>query len=446
VRALYLNQFYAPDIAATAQVLSALCQDLAAAGHDISVLCSDARYRTPHHGRTPSELPSTTAAADVEIRAGVRVHRVPLRRPATGPASPLRRLGQRLRLEAEFSLAALQTLRTLLRQEAPDVVVAMSTPPTLLALALWAARPLRIPVVYWVQDVYPEVLTAAGMLQPQRRLDRVALRLLSEVAQRLYRQTAAAIVLDSAMRERLLLAGFPAERLHILEHAADSQTIKPVPPQANRLRALLRLDPDAFVVCYAGNLGRGHDFATLVSALPRLSEEPGLAAVQLLFIGEGEGRGQLVRAIPSSLAGRVHFLPPQEAALKNDLLSAGEVALVTLAAPFAGLMTPSKIYPLLAAGRPILYVGPAQGRVAELCDPQAKGGAVGERVDNGDAAGLIAALRRLVSDPARRRAMGVQARRLAETRFDQRDASRAHAALLHELVRSERRSRCAPSR
>lgn len=446
MRALFLNQFYAPDIAATAQVLTALCQDLATAGHSVTVLCSDARYRTPHRGRGLANDDAAAQLPACEVRAGVQVFRVPLTRPSTAPSSSLRRLALRLRYEADFSQAALRRLRQLLREQRPDIVVAMSTPPTLLGLALLAARPLGIPVVYWVQDVYPEVLVAAGLLQPQRPLDRAAMVFLTRLAQRLYRRTSAAIVLDAAMRERLADAGFPKDRLHIIEHAADSASIHAVPPQENRLRTLLGLRAEDFVVCYAGNLGRGHDFATLASALPRLASDPDLANVHLLFVGDGEGRRPLQAAIPSSLAQRVHSLPPQEAGLRNDLLSAGDVALVTLAAEFAGLMTPSKIYPLLAAGRPILYVGPPRGRVAELCDPATPGGAVGERVANGDAPGLIAALRRLVTDHPRRLAMAAQARALAETRHDQGQASAAHAALLAAIVAEQSRSRCAPSR
>jgi glycosyltransferase involved in cell wall biosynthesis len=136
--------------------------------------------------------------------------------------------------------------------------------------------------------------------------------------------------------------------------------------------------------------------------------------------------------VPTSLRSRVHFLPPQEAALLNDVLSAGDAALVTLGAQCAGLMTPSKIYPLLAAGRPILYVGPASGRVGQLCSTEP----IGERVDNGDAPALVAALLRLASDPVRCAALGRHARHLAETRFDRPLTSARHAQLLSSIVSS----------
>lgn len=448
MRALFLNQFYAPDIAATAQVLSALCQDLAARGHDIAVLSGSARYRQPHHGFAPSRDEAVPAQPSVEpeLRSGVRVHRITLpaapaaasaaaSESAVGRASSLAgKLARRMLHEARFSLAAYRRLRELVGQERPDVLVAMSTPPTLLLLALGVGLPRRIPVVYWVQDVYPELLWATGLLRREQPLHRLLIDGLKWASRRLYQYPTAAIVLDEAMRDRLAAAGFPPERLHVIDHAANSRALHAVPAEENRIRRLLGLQPQDFVVCYAGNLGRGHDFATLAAALPRLATDPSLRPVHLVFIGEGEGRALLQAAVPESLRSRVHFLPPQESALHGEVLCVGDVALVTLGADFAGLMTPSKIYPLLAASRPILYVGPAAGRVAELCTAGPDRQPVGERVANGDSEGLVAALRRLHEDPPRRQALAQQARRLAEDRFDQTLASARHESLLGRLI------------
>ncbi len=439
MRALFLNQFYAPDIAATAQVLSALCQGLAARGHDIGVLCSGLRYRQPHHGFAHSPASDGGSLAEKETLAGVRVHRVSL--PAAAPdasnrpaAAAWRRLADRAWREARFTFSAWLRLRRLVKEQQTEVLVAMSTPPTLLLLALAVGLPRRIPVVFWVQDVYPDLLSATGMLCLDRRLDRAAMAALRLAAAGLYRRTDAAVVLDEAMRDRLIAAGFPAHRLHVIDHAADSQAIAAVPAAENRIRRLLGLQPQDFVVCYAGNLGRGHDFSTVAGALPAISVDPLLQSVHFVFIGDGEGRAGLRSAVPAALSDRVHFLPPQEAALHRDVLSTGDVALVTLGAEFAGLMTPSKIYPLLAAARSILYVGPALGRVHDLCAGGPDRSPVGVAVENGDVDGFVAALRHLYTDVNSRQGMAQQARQLAEVRFDQRVATLRHEALLQRVI------------
>ena len=438
MRALFLNQFYAPDIAATAQVLGALCQGLAARGHDIGVLCSGLRYRQPHQGFARSPDSDRAPLASEETLASVRVYRVPL--PATAqdashkPPPAWRRLAGRAWREARFTVSAWRRLRRVVDDQQSEVLVAMSTPPTLLLLALGIGLPRRLPVVFWVQDVYPDLLSATGLLRRDRLLDRAVMAALRMAAAGLYRRTSAAVVLDEAMHDRLIAAGFPGDRLHVIDHAADSRAIAAVPAAENRIRRLLALQPQDFVVCYAGNLGRGHDFSTLAGAFPAIAADPSLQGIHFVFIGEGEGRAGLRAAVPPSLSARVHFLPPQEAALHPDVLSTGDVALVTLGSDFAGLMTPSKIYPLLAASRPILYVGPALGRVHDLCVGGPDQAPVGEAVANGDVDGLVAALHRLHTDAQARQRMAQQARQFAEVRFDQRVATTRHEELLRRVI------------
>lgn len=442
MRALFLNQFYHPDIAATAQVLRPLCEDLAAAGHHVTVVCSAAAYRRPHHGRDAASQPSVPAAQPQQI-AGVTVLRIPLPPPGAAArlvsalASPVAALATRLGREAQFTLATFRRLRAQIAADPPDVIVAMSTPPTLLPVALWAAADRHIPVVYWVQDVYPDLLPATGVLQPERAPDRLAMAALSALMPRLYRPTAAAVVLDDAMRDRLVAGGFPADRVHVIEHGTDCRTVHPIHPGENRIRKLLGLTSERdFVVCYSGNMGRGHDFDTVAQALSLLarSASPAAGRVHFLFIGDGQALPSLRAAVPSTLQGRVHFLPPQDATLLGDVLSAGDVGLITLRPACAGLMTPSKLYPLLAAARPILYVGPPSGRVASLCDSDP----IGQRIENGAAAALVDTVLRWADDPAGCAALGRTARALAESRFDRPLTSGRHAALLTRIATSTR--------
>src|SRR5262249_24271703 len=127
----------------------------------------------------------------------------------------------------------------------------------------------------------------------------------------LYRGVDGAVALDEAMAERLVAAGLKKERVQVVEHFAACHEITPQPPEQNRLRQALGLG-DAFVVGYAGNLGRGHDFETVAAALKFLGEPgmpPDAERLHFLFVGDGEKRAALVAAVPAPLAPRVHFLP-----------------------------------------------------------------------------------------------------------------------------------------
>ncbi len=436
MRILFLNQYYYPDIAATAQILADLCEDLAQAGHSVTVLCGSARYRLPHRGLLPEVADEKSAPLPkYERHRGVHIRRVLLPPPLPSASAKPARLWHRAVTEARFCLGVLRELRNAPQNEPPQAVVVLSSPPLLLFLGRLARAHLGVPLVYWVQDVYPELMFALNVLSRKNALGKLADALLTRLWQWMYRGVDAAIVLDEAMKETMIAAKLPKQRLHVIEHFADCQEITPQPPAQNRLRQSLGIG-DGLIVGYAGNLGRGHDFETVRAALQRLGQNdapPDAARLHFLFVGEGAKKAALFDAIPKALRHRVHFLPPQARSELRDVLTAGDIGLITLEKGLCGLMTPSKLYALLAAGRPIVYVGPPSGRVAELCDPSHPN-RIGESVRNGDAAGLCQAFLRLLRDEPYRHMLAERARRLAVDSYDRRVITAQHAKLLAQII------------
>ncbi len=452
MRVLLINQYYYPDIAATAQLCQDWAEDLVRLGHEVTVLAGTGRYRVAHRGERAEpqvRLPQR------ETHNGVAIVRVPVLDDKSGllgfmAKGPLGRLLVRGGGYASFFGGALRALFTI---ERPEIVVALSTPPMVAALGLGAQAALGAQFVYWVQDVYPELLIALGVLKPSSPVARG----LAALAALLYRRADRVIALDEAMADRLVAAGADPRRVRVIDHFADTQEITPLrtaasppaddaggprvggeeqkplgtaapPSEINPIRQRLGLG-EAFVVCYAGNHGRCHDFATLLAALRRQAAD-GDRSLHWLFIGDGEQRQYLRSSVPAELSGVVHFLPPQARAELRAVLTAGSVGLVTLKAELSGLIAPSKVYGLLAAGCPIVYVGPRRGRIPELLSAEP----VGVAVDNDDAAGLLAALRRLQADRPRRAAMAARARQVAVARYDRARITSAHAALLQEVA------------
>lgn len=433
MRVLLINQFYHPDIAATAQLCSAWAEDLARAGVEVTVLTGTGRYRVPHRGERPEEL---SPLPRTEAIRGVRVVRVQVPDlPPPGSASPslYERAGRLAMRGAGYGRFALGALAELVRLPRPDVVVALSTPPLIATLGLLAQRLRGARLVYWVQDLYPELLVAMGLLSSGSR----SVQALGALSRELYRRADRVIALDEAMAARVVAAGAEPERVRVIDHFADCRELSPLPPEQNPIRARLGLG-GAFVACYAGNHGRGHDFDTLIEAL-RLQatspEGPGEAPLHWLFVGDGEQKARLLAAVPRSIADRVHALPPQARSCLRDVLTAGDVGLVTLRDEMAGLMSPSKLYGLLAAGSPVVYVGPPEGRIPQLVAEEP----IGIALRCGDAAGLLRALRALARDPARHRAMAARARVLAESRYDRARITELHHELLREVAAEEAR-------
>lgn len=392
MRVLLLNQYYHPDVAPTAQLLADVGGALARRGHEVTALASARPYAGP--GFRPLR----------DRHEGVRILRVPA--TALGRGHHLGRL-------VDYGTFVGAVLAPLLAGPRPDVVVALSTPPLVAALGLLVKRLRGARFVYWVMDVYPELAVALGALDAGS----AAARALGALGQLLYAQADAVIALDDAMRDRLVAAGAAPERVTVIDNWADD-AVRPL-DGPNPLRRALALE-GRFVVSYSGNMGLGHDFDTLLGAMAHLRGED----VHWLFIGDGPRRGWLEAEVRRRGADAT-FLPYRPRDELPVSLSAADASIVSLGPNLAGLIAPSKLYGILAAGVPVLYVGPPAGRTSDVI----RRAGVGLAVDNGDVAGFARAIRTLKRDAAARAEMGRRGRRLLET-----ELLRAHALERHVAV------------
>lgn len=410
MKVLLLNQFFLPDLSASARIAADLAEDLAAAGHEVTAVASRGSYLGG--GRLPRR----------ERHRGVEIVRLPA--TSLGKGTLVRRALD----YGTFQAAAALALARLPRQ---DVVVALTTPP----LAGAAALPVRAlrgsRLVSWVQDLYPEVAVAMGVLAPGS----AAARAMAAVSRALLARSDRVVALGEAMRERCLAAGAAPERTVVLPNWADPAEIRPVPHAENPLRAELAAGAETLVL-YSGNMGRAHDLATPLAAARLLRDRPGMT---FLFVGDGARRGEVERAARELPNVRLSPYRPREALAAS--LSAGDLHLVTLAPELEGLVEPSKAYAAMAAGRPAVYVGPAGSEVARTLSVEGCGVAIA----NGDAAGLARALADLAGDPARRAEMGSRGRRATEERLGRAAATARFRALLEDLAPPSGAARLRPA-
>jgi glycosyltransferase involved in cell wall biosynthesis len=403
VRILLLNQYFWPDEAATAQLATDLCEDLVAGGAEVSVVSSAGAYVSqPGAPRPPLR----------ERWRGVDILRVPA--TSLGRASIPRRL---LDYASFYAGAAAQ----LVRAGRHDVVIVLTTPPLLASLGvlLRALRGERL--VCWVQDVYPEIGVAFGVF-PEHGLLTSALRL---AARTIYRRADAVVALGEVMAERLVAAGAPRERVHVIHNWADGRAITAVPRARNAFARELRLG-DRFVVGYSGNFGRGHDLDAILEAARRLR---GHRRLHWLFIGEGPRRDEVAAAIERDRL-NARLLPYQPRERLRASLSAPDVHLVTMRAGLEGLMVPSKLYGCLAAGRAVVFVGPERTEPAQILADER----CGVTVPPADPAALAAAVEDLARRPREAAAMGRRGRAVFERRFDRRLATEAWARVCRGVI------------
>jgi glycosyltransferase involved in cell wall biosynthesis len=234
------------------------------------------------------------------------------------------------------------------------------------------------------------------------------------VSRGVLRRADAVVTLGEEMRDRCVAAGASPERTHVIPNWADAATLCPVAHGGNPLRSALASGA-RFVAMYSGNMGRGHDVETLLEAARLLRDREGIAFV---FAGDGAKR-PIVEAAARELP-NVRLAPYQPRERLRESLSAADVHLVALSREVEGLAEPSKLYGIMAVGRPALYVGPPRAEVARTI--QRTG--CGRCVANGDALGLAAAIAQLAGDPTACNEMGERARRALELQYSRSVATR----------------------
>ena len=386
-RIVFVNRFFHPDHSATSQLLSDLAFHLSEQGWSVRVVTSRLRYEDP----------------SVQLDSGEWIGGVSVRRVWTSRLGRARLLHRAVDCMTFYVTATWRLWRETRRG---DVVVTKTDPPLFgwLAAVVCGLKGARL--VHWVQDVFPEIASAYGLRVAKGPLG-LCIRAMRNWA---YKRAAVCCVLGEGMAAHLRGEGIPAERLRCLPNWSDGRGVYPVELSNNRLVEDWGLG-DRFVVGYSGNLGRGHDAGTLLAAARNLSDRE---AVAFLLVGGGANRPWLESEADRSGLSNMVFQPYQAREKLAESLSAADVHLVSLRSDMEGLMFPSKLFGVLAAGRPVIFIGDTEGEIAELLQEYDCGLAVAE----GDSEALAEAIRELERSPERVAAMGRRARQLFEARFD----------------------------
>src|SRR6266550_4755510 len=390
MRVLLLNQYFPPDTAATAKIAVLVARALALAQYaSVQVLAGRPSYDPAERHR-----PYLWRR---DLQEDVVVERV--------GSTAFTRHRMAGRLANYLSYLVLAVPRALAINA--DVVLAMTDPPVAgIAGALIAAL-RRLPLVYNVRDLYPDMAVAAGLLRPGplaaawERLHQWALRRADRV-----------VVLGEDMRERIVAKGIRAERVVVVRDGAPIPTAVPGidHPVAWEVRGGFR-----FVVLHAGNLGFYGAWETLVRAAALLNGE----GAGFVFIGAGAAAAR-VQALATSANGRVRFLPFRPASEVPYVLAAGDLHVVTVRRGLEGVVVPSKLYGILAAGRPVLAVAPEASDVARIVHRYG----CGFVADPDRPESVAQAVREAMASPGDLAAMGARARAAARDFEQQAELNR----------------------
>ena len=373
---LLLNQYYPPDTSATAKMAAQVAEKLAER-HQVTVVAGRPSYE-------PDEF-YPFAFLRRDIRDNLTVERV------ASTAYPRHQM--RRRVSNYLSYLALAVPRALAIH--PDIVLAMTDPPVAGIAGAFIARMADRPFVYNIRDLYPDMAIGGDIVQPNRWVDRW-----EKMHRRALHQAARVIVLGDDMRDRIISKGVSPDRVVVVR---DGASFPPSLPERNDLVVQKIRCDFSFVALHAGNLGFYGAWDSLLKAAHILRNEN----TGLVFVGDGANRAAM--EISAKPLPNVRFLPFFPIEQVPHVMMAGDVHIVTVRRGLEGVVVPSKLYSILAAGRPVLAIAAAESDAARIV----RESGCGISADPDDPAAIAAAIRELRNDQNRLIQMGIRAKETA---------------------------------
>lgn len=380
MRILLLNLYYPPDTSATAKMAATVAEALSAR-HEVRVLCGRPSY-------DPTERRPWRVWQSEKLAGRVKIVRV--------GSTDYPRFQMKRRVLNYLSYVALAIPRALFLP--CDVVLAMTDPPFEGIVGAVVAMLKGKPYIYNIRDMYPDMAVGGAIVRPG---------LLARIWERSHRwalrRATRVIVLGEDMKARIIAKGVDSAGIEIIRDGTDiPPSDSPEPLLDGEIIRTIR-DDFRFVLVHAGNLGFYGAWETLITAAQNLEAD----GVGLVFVGEGAQRTHM-EALARE-AKNVRFLPFFPANKIPSVLAAADAHVITVKRGLEGVVVPSKLYGILAAGKAILAVAPEETDAASL---GAKFGfAVSADPDRPEE--VVAAIRSLVGDEVKVQNMGRAARAVA---------------------------------
>jgi glycosyltransferase involved in cell wall biosynthesis len=399
-RVLFLNRSYWPDVEATGQLLTELCEDLAGS-IDVTVLAGQPNQNPEQQHYRPAGL---------DHRNGVTIRRVWNTR-----FSKRSFIGKAVNL-LTYSVSAWAAA---LRLPRPDIIVAETDPPWLCLLGAFLRHWFGCALVVYLQDVYPDVAVAVGALRPGR-----STILLRRLFFNVHRRADRVVVISDEMRQLLIDAGVAVDRIVTIPNWVDTRRVQPW-TGANRIREEHAGDA-RLVVMYSGNVGLCQRLEDVIEAAARLADRDD---IRFLIVGEGVKKSELLRQASQGGLKNIVFLPYQPKHRLAESLGAADVQIVPLDERVTGFLMPSKLYGVLASARPLLAVAPASSDLAQIAQRYN----CGVVVPPANPAALAEAIAWCADHRAELIEMGSRGRALAVEQYDRALVTRRFGELIAAL-------------
>ena len=400
---LFTDHFY-PDFSSGGRLLTDLAIGLVEKGHEVQVITCFASYNTNVKGIQNEEL------------SGVKISRIYLNR-----FSRFNLVGRFL---DELLFCIILLIKNLFLQKKVDVILTLSSPPFLPFFTMIVSLIKNTPYVYIIMDVFPDIAINLGLLKSKQKLAKLW-QFISKIT---LKKSAQIIVLGRCM-EKIVQAKIPNQStpINIIHNWSDSRKLKPLNRQNNSFFLEYPELKEKFIIQYSGNLGRFQDFETILSAAQQVQTN---YLVHFLIIGEGFQKQWLLEEIKKRSLKNVTLLPFQAEKKLIYSLNACDLALVSLKRGSEGLGVPSKFYPILAVGKPVVAIMAEWAEVALIV----KEHGLGSVLEQGNTVGLIETIEKFFNHPELIEQINQRAHNLFLDKFDRSTAIELYQKYLYNAI------------
>jgi glycosyltransferase involved in cell wall biosynthesis len=398
----FVSEVYHPDEQGTAFYTTGLAEGLSK-DFDVRVLCS-----FPTVTARGAQVPQT------EVRNGVAVER------CMGTTFDKDKL--LLRFVNIFTCSAAILLKGIAKVRKGDLVIAVTAPPSMPFVAKIICLLVRAKCTLRLEDVYPEIMVATGLIRQNSPMDRV----IGVLNRMLYKSADRIVVLGRDMHslvERKIGGG--SKRLSIIRCWSDTDIVWPVPKENDVLLKELGLN-DKFIVSCIGNIGRAQAIEVMLDAATLLKDHN---KVHFLFIGSGARKVWMEREIGRRKLTNVSILGQRPRSDQLNFLNACDISIISLLPGIAGAAVPSRLYNIMAAGKPVVSVTGMDSEVSRIVREEDIGWVVPPDKPQDLAAAIVDAF----SDPERIKKMGTRAYTAARLKYPRERVIEAYRSLFDDI-------------
>ncbi|MFC1514724.1 glycosyltransferase family 4 protein [Candidatus Omnitrophota bacterium] len=412
--------YWYPYVGAVQPIYKALFTHLSKSGYTTSIIAG-----IPHYRKGRQELwPEYRGIFRKEsIEDGLQVKRVFVFSPRIDIGFDKNGVVRRFINYFSFFISAFLAILTD-KKSKPSLFFAVTSPPFFGGLLAYVASKIKkVPFVYNVQDLHPDILFSLKIF----RVKPIAY-FLGGIERFVYSRAQHITVLSNKMKETLHKKGVPLKKMTVIPNFCDTEFTGSL-SKDNDFAKEYGLNA-RFNVFYAGNMGQPQGLESVIKAAKILKDRPDILFV---FVGSGEKKQDLQRLAGESDLTNVIFIPLQPFERMSLVWASADISLISLRKNISHLAFPSKTYSILSSGRPLVAMVDKDSEIWEFV--KASGG--GLCVESEDYKDLADKIISLYKDPARRKEMGQKGRRFIENNFSKQRIVSEYKTLFDEVCLSQ---------